>query len=756
MKESDTTKGLRQIVRVPLPESLVTIFTALTISMALTSFMILGAFVYYRWYPLYGDNGVGSEREITGSPKPQAALGETAFDDLFNRVPTLDIHFISSGLTHLRNGFANGSEQNQPERLDTYEIANERREAQLLINSEVGHTNQSFDIARGQITPGTRITEACAARIARLRDVVKKVGVPTTSLSVESVRISTLSGEKVSRLTVVLPEQLTMEQLIQAIRSSFKDDLTEVETLVISESRTLIRLSTEGIICIELLCVKPAQKETRYTARATHSSRPMPPTGFQAKPEALANPNSVISSPSPDGVSDQPFNVSEAKTLLTDQKSSIGTAPAVIPHEDTSLIKATEKESLEPNDSSERVLQHEATQLAAISRESAKEIGNQLVLDDDHDLSSPQSVDTKNNESDELSRSSLQLDNAIDETYLLNRTASEKEVNKSPGEAGDTTDTSSNSAQYDPVPSQQFVETENALPNGNTHRETNVSSVDNVPEVEAADKNGEENSVSEEDSSQTTDAPNLKIHLAQRFFDEPEQVDEDLEIPEDSEEPRYYLAIILDDGGYGGSETERILELDNRLTLAILPDTPYARETAEAAAARDFEVIVHMPMQAGNGSKNHFPGELRVNMTKEKIQERTREFLRQFPEAVGVNNHTGGLFTTHAEKVGWFLEIVKEENMYFVDSRTIGNSRAYDVAVEMDIPCARRDVFLDHSNNIDDIRRRFKELVDLTKKQGWAIGIGHFRPNTIKVLEEELPKLENMGIILTPVSELVW
>ena len=236
--------------------------------------------------------------------------------------------------------------------------------------------------------------------------------------------------------------------------------------------------------------------------------------------------------------------------------------------------------------------------------------------------------------------------------------------------------------------------------------------------------------------------------------EEPHLPTEPALLPEDGKTAT--LAIILDDGGYGGKDTERILELDNRLTLAILPDTPFARETAEAAAAKGFEIMLHMPMQAGNGRNNHFPGELRVTMSREEIQERTRECIAQFPEAIGVNNHTGGLFTTNAEKMRWFLEVVQEENLYFIDSRTIGGSRAYDVAIEMGIPSASRDLFLDHHNGLADVRKRFRELVALAKARGWAVGIGHFRPNTVRVLTEELPKLEAQGVVLVPASELVW
>lgn len=243
-----------------------------------------------------------------------------------------------------------------------------------------------------------------------------------------------------------------------------------------------------------------------------------------------------------------------------------------------------------------------------------------------------------------------------------------------------------------------------------------------------------------------------KTLLAQTF---PEP-DISVPTPEEGEYSPAYLSIIIDDGGYGGSEMTRVMELDNRLSLAILPDTPFARETVELAVANGFEIMLHMPMQAGNGNKHRFPGELRVGMTREQIQQRTRECIAQFPEAVGVNNHTGGLFTTCEEEVGWFLEVVKEEGLFFVDSRTVGSTCAYRKAVETGIPTVQRDLFLDHSNSLSDIRRRFKELLGMAKKHGWAVGIGHFRPNTITVLSENLPGLEAQGVELVPASEMVW
>ena len=216
------------------------------------------------------------------------------------------------------------------------------------------------------------------------------------------------------------------------------------------------------------------------------------------------------------------------------------------------------------------------------------------------------------------------------------------------------------------------------------------------------------------------------------------------------------IAIILDDGGYGGTVTQRTLTLSNKIALAILPDTPFAESTVRQAVAKKFDIMLHMPMQTNKNNTAHaFPGEITLDMTQEEIQERTRECIAQFPDAIGVNNHTGAGFTMDEERMKWFLEVVKDHELFFVDSRTTWKSRAYDVAASMKIPCARRDIFLDNSSDPDEIRKHLYKLIDRARAQGSAIGIGHFRPNTITVLQEELPKLESINIELVRISELV-
>jgi len=214
------------------------------------------------------------------------------------------------------------------------------------------------------------------------------------------------------------------------------------------------------------------------------------------------------------------------------------------------------------------------------------------------------------------------------------------------------------------------------------------------------------------------------------------------------------LALILDDGGYGGNHTERVLAMDPRLTLAILPNTPFGTETARRGKELGFEIMLHMPMETGNGATT-FPGEIQTTMDRETIRELTLDAIAQIPGLTGANNHTGSKYTANSEKMAEFLEVIREHGLYFVDSVTRGDTVAWRVAREMGLPTTRRDLFIDHDMNEAMIRQRFEELIEMAKQRGSAVGIGHFRPLTVEVLETLLPRLEEEGVELVHASELL-
>jgi hypothetical protein len=138
------------------------------------------------------------------------------------------------------------------------------------------------------------------------------------------------------------------------------------------------------------------------------------------------------------------------------------------------------------------------------------------------------------------------------------------------------------------------------------------------------------------------------------------------------------------------------------------------------------------------------------------------EFLRTLdlalatvPGAVGVNNHMGSGLTQRPEQMGWLMDALKARGKFWIDSMTSNRSVAATIALERRIPHLRRDVFLDDVVDARHIRAQFRELLEVARRRGHALAIGHPHPETTAVLRAELAQLDGAGATLVSVSTLV-
>lgn len=239
------------------------------------------------------------------------------------------------------------------------------------------------------------------------------------------------------------------------------------------------------------------------------------------------------------------------------------------------------------------------------------------------------------------------------------------------------------------------------------------------------------------------------------YSDEKQRLENDEIVSEQNKNEKPKIAVILDDGGYRDPAGDPALDLINKINISILPDIRFTKELAKKAEEKGFEIMLHMPMQTKQGvKKGSFLCELLINMSAEEIKQKTESALEQVPGAVGVNNHTGGVFTLKDECLKSFMKVLKEKKMFFIDSVVVSGSKAYSVAKEEGVSTLQRDIFLDHEYTTTKIKESLETLKKIAIKKGKAVGIGHFRDLTIKVLQEELPKLEKQGFELVHVSEL--
>ena len=222
------------------------------------------------------------------------------------------------------------------------------------------------------------------------------------------------------------------------------------------------------------------------------------------------------------------------------------------------------------------------------------------------------------------------------------------------------------------------------------------------------------------------------------------------------EKPKYFISIILDDWGWNLKRVEEIEEIKEPLTLSILPFSPYSKDVIERLKGKNFEFLLHLPLQPKPPSQCLDKGLIRVDMEEDEIIEQFHKDIGVlYPYVKGVNNHMGSLFTSNEKKMRILLNEIKKMDLFFVDSMTSRNSCGYYLAKKMGIKTAKRDVFLDNSSDPEIIKKNLYKLVKIAKKKKKAIGIGHARKNTIMVLKREIPKIKKEGIEIVYVSELL-
>jgi polysaccharide deacetylase 2 family uncharacterized protein YibQ len=215
------------------------------------------------------------------------------------------------------------------------------------------------------------------------------------------------------------------------------------------------------------------------------------------------------------------------------------------------------------------------------------------------------------------------------------------------------------------------------------------------------------------------------------------------------------LAIVMDDVGYSLERAQRIIDLPGPVTLGLLPFAPDTLKIARRAHAAGNEMILHQPMEPlPSPHVRPMQGTLTLSMAPDRFNALTEAAMTAIPGIVGANNHTGSRLTQHREPMQRFMAHLARRNLFFLDSRTIGSTVAFDVAEEQQVPALRRDVFLDHFPNERAIAAAFTRALGIAHRQGHAIVIGHPHEATIRFLQARLKDLPPT-VRLVRLSELV-
>ncbi len=234
---------------------------------------------------------------------------------------------------------------------------------------------------------------------------------------------------------------------------------------------------------------------------------------------------------------------------------------------------------------------------------------------------------------------------------------------------------------------------------------------------------------------------------------EPEGL-EDEPLPPSPPKPR--IAIVIDDLGQNLNGIDELFNLGVPLTIAVMPHLRYSSRVAEEAHSRGMDVLLHLPMEPKDMVANN-PGKglLSTKMNEEEIATQLDMDLDSVPFITGVNNHMGSKFTEDEKRMRVVLSVLKDKGHFFFDSLTTPNSVGREIAAQMGISTAERNVFLDNKQDKEYVKAQFDLLVKIAKREGFAIAIGHPHSATIEGLKEALAGIEDKGVSVVKLSELV-
>ena len=214
------------------------------------------------------------------------------------------------------------------------------------------------------------------------------------------------------------------------------------------------------------------------------------------------------------------------------------------------------------------------------------------------------------------------------------------------------------------------------------------------------------------------------------------------------------LIFVFDDAGHNLEQLQYFLDLPFPCTIAVLPKLPNSRETAKRIRAAGKELILHQPMQAVNQNINPGEGAVKPGMSREEIKKIVASNVEEIGPIAGMNNHEGSLITSDEEAMEAVLELCKEKNIYFLDSRTSSKSVVPQVAKKLNMSIWERAVFLDNKRDKAYMKKQIIDGLEIASQRGEAIMIGHvFTVDLAILLKEMYSDLTQEGYTFSTISK---
>ncbi len=213
------------------------------------------------------------------------------------------------------------------------------------------------------------------------------------------------------------------------------------------------------------------------------------------------------------------------------------------------------------------------------------------------------------------------------------------------------------------------------------------------------------------------------------------------------------VAIVV--AGLGGSldtTVKSFLQLQQTVSLSVLPGLRHSRRIAETASADGLDVMAYFAVEPAENDPVSEDFALFADLEASEITRRVRKAMRVLPEATSAICFAGDIVDESLRDA--LHGALNQENVVLVDRPGTPENDACSGAVTVSRGCFAVDVEVDVVREESEIRARLHRLARLAARKRIAVGLVHPRRQTWRVLQREMTVLRRLGVQFVGISDL--
>ncbi|MBN1760138.1 MAG: divergent polysaccharide deacetylase family protein [Chitinispirillaceae bacterium] len=218
------------------------------------------------------------------------------------------------------------------------------------------------------------------------------------------------------------------------------------------------------------------------------------------------------------------------------------------------------------------------------------------------------------------------------------------------------------------------------------------------------------------------------------------------------------MAIVIADFGFKATTTTvEFLSFPEPLTVSLVSSKKMSTWTAQIANEYRKEIVIMLPMEPLSRSYSAYTDKaVMIHYPQDKIKSLLRTTTESIPCYAGFTNLCGSRVLEDTPVMRIILGELKKDHGYFLINPVSRKSVAAGIARELDVPYRGIDIVLDSAaSSVSTLDDTLHHAAMIAQKTGSVVLQGRATSRFITTLNEQLPYLQENGIKLVYLSEVV-